>query len=128
MYYRLLILKHIRNLPDESVAEQWGENNNYQYFSENRSFNLLSLGSIRTGAFSHRIGQQGVELVFRESIRLMIKTFTLTLQSIRRISLTSRIIKLAKRVIKKVLELPRNKGKAKKRINRYRCNYKGTEF
>jgi len=30
---RLLILKHIRNLSDESVVEQWQENSYYQYFS-----------------------------------------------------------------------------------------------
>jgi IS5 family transposase len=28
----LLMLKHIRNLSDESVVEQWNENIYYQYF------------------------------------------------------------------------------------------------
>lgn len=28
----LLILKHLRNVSDESVVEQWSENNYYQYF------------------------------------------------------------------------------------------------
>ena len=28
----LLMLKHIRNISDESVVEQWAENNYYQYF------------------------------------------------------------------------------------------------
>jgi len=28
----LLILKHVRNLSDESVVEQWSENIYYQYF------------------------------------------------------------------------------------------------
>jgi IS5 family transposase len=28
----LLILKHLRNISDESVVEQWSENNYYQYF------------------------------------------------------------------------------------------------
>lgn len=28
----LLILKHVRNLSDESVVEQWSENAYYQYF------------------------------------------------------------------------------------------------
>ena len=34
----LLMLKHIRNLSDESVVEQWGENNYYQYFCGESSF------------------------------------------------------------------------------------------
>jgi IS5 family transposase len=29
----LLMLKHIRDLSDESVVEQWNENNYYQYLS-----------------------------------------------------------------------------------------------
>lgn len=29
----LLILKHVRNLSDESVVEQWSENAYYQYFA-----------------------------------------------------------------------------------------------
>ncbi|MEN9919585.1 MAG: hypothetical protein RL662_2021, partial [Bacteroidota bacterium] len=28
----LLILKHVRNLSDESIVEQWAENTYYQYF------------------------------------------------------------------------------------------------
>ena len=28
----LLILKHLRNISDESVVEQWAEHNYYQYF------------------------------------------------------------------------------------------------
>ncbi len=34
----LLILKHIRNVSDESVVEQWGENNYYQYFCGENCF------------------------------------------------------------------------------------------
>jgi IS5 family transposase len=34
----LLILKHIRNLSDESVVEQWAENAYYQYFSVEKVF------------------------------------------------------------------------------------------
>lgn len=33
----LLILKHLRNLSDESVVEQWSENAYYQYFVACRS-------------------------------------------------------------------------------------------
>ena len=34
----LLMLKHIRNLSDESVVEQWFENSYYQYFSGEKMF------------------------------------------------------------------------------------------
>lgn len=34
----LLMLKHIRNISDESVVEQWFENSYYQYFSEEKSY------------------------------------------------------------------------------------------
>ena len=34
----LLMLKHIRNLSDESVVEQWAETAYYQYFSGEQSF------------------------------------------------------------------------------------------
>ena len=34
----LLMLKHVRNLSDESVVEQWFENIYYQYFSGERSY------------------------------------------------------------------------------------------
>jgi len=34
----LIMLKHIRNISDESVVEQWRENNYYQYFCGEQSF------------------------------------------------------------------------------------------
>src|SRR6202035_4972395 len=34
----LLMLKHIRNLSDENVVEQWAENAYYQYFSGEQCF------------------------------------------------------------------------------------------
>jgi transposase, IS5 family len=39
----LLILKHVRNLSDESVVEQWAENAYYQYFSGEQVFPDLYL-------------------------------------------------------------------------------------
>lgn len=38
MMVALLILKHVRNLSDESVVEQWAENSYYQYLSGEQSF------------------------------------------------------------------------------------------
>lgn len=34
----MVILKHIRNISDESVVEQWSENCYYQYFCGEQSF------------------------------------------------------------------------------------------
>ena len=67
----LLILKQLRNLSDESVVEQWAENSYYQYFSGQKCF----AGSDPCEAtelvhFRKRIGEQGMELIFKESIRI----------------------------------------------------------
>jgi IS5 family transposase len=53
----LLILKHLRNLSDESVVEQWGENAYYQYFSGCEHFTPASpCDASELVHFRHRIG------------------------------------------------------------------------
>ena len=42
----LLMLKHIRNLSDESVVEQWSENNYFQYFTGETFFVQLRIGGV----------------------------------------------------------------------------------
>lgn len=67
----LLILKHIRNISDESVVEQWSENNYYQYFCGETSF--VSGAPCEASELVHfrkRIGEQGIELILKESIRI----------------------------------------------------------
>ncbi|MFC1224388.1 IS5 family transposase [Pedobacter sp. BG31] len=67
----LLILKHIRNLSDESVVEQWAENAYYQYFSGERVFAAKApCEASELVHFRNRIGAEGVELIFKESIRI----------------------------------------------------------
>ena len=67
----LLILKHVRNLSDESVVEQWAENNYYQYFCGNQEFTPCQpCASSELVHFRKRIGERGIELIFKESIRL----------------------------------------------------------
>jgi len=67
----LLMLKHIRNLSDESVVEQWMENVYYQYFSGETSYacgepcEASELVHFRT-----RIGEEGIELILKESVRV----------------------------------------------------------
>jgi len=67
----LLILKHIRNLSDESVVEQWMENIYYQYFSGEKSYACgVPCEASELVHFRKRIGEQGIELILKESIRI----------------------------------------------------------
>jgi IS5 family transposase len=67
----LLILKHIRNLSDESVVEQWAENVYYQYFSGEQAFTAQApCESSELVHFRNRIGVEGVEQILKESIRI----------------------------------------------------------
>jgi len=67
----LLILKFVRNLSDESVVEQWSENIYYQYFGGEQFFQpKVPCSSTELVAFRHRIGEHGIEQIFKESIRI----------------------------------------------------------
>ncbi len=67
----LLMLKHIRNISDESVVEQWFENIYYQYFSGEKSYSCgAPCEASELVHFRNRIGTEGIELIFKESIRV----------------------------------------------------------
>ena len=67
----LLMLKHIRNISDESVVEQWSENCYYQYFGGEKVFACgAPCEPSELVHFRNRIGEQGIELIFKESIRI----------------------------------------------------------
>ena len=67
----LLMLKHIRNISDESVVEQWFENIYYQYFSGEKSYACaMPCEPSDLVHFRNRIGPKGVELILKESIRV----------------------------------------------------------
>jgi len=67
----LLILKQLRNLSDESVVEQWSENSYFQYFSGEEYFSSgLPCSPTELVEFRKRIGEEGVELILKESIRI----------------------------------------------------------
>ena len=67
----LLILKQVRNLSDESVVEQWSENSYYQFFSGEDCFTPKPpCVATELVEFRKRIGTEGVELLFKESIRV----------------------------------------------------------
>lgn len=67
----LLILKHVRDLSDESVVEQWSENIYYQYFCGQQEFvPYQPCASSELVHFRHRIGIQGCELILKKSVRI----------------------------------------------------------
>ena len=67
----LLMLKHVRNLSDESVVEQWIENIYYQYFSGEKIYACgMPCEPSDLVHFRNRIGVEGIELIFKESIRV----------------------------------------------------------
>ena len=68
----LLLLKHIRNISDESVVAQWAENSYYQYFCGETSFVPCEpCEASELVHFRNRIGKKGMELIFAESIPIM---------------------------------------------------------
>lgn len=67
----LLILKHVRNVSDEQVVAQFSENAYYQYFCGMESFTIAPpCAASELVHFRHRIGESGIELIFKESIRV----------------------------------------------------------
>jgi IS5 family transposase len=67
----LLILKQLKNLSDESIVEQWAENNYYQYFCGEEYFgNQQPCVPTELVEFRKRIGKEGFELILQESIRI----------------------------------------------------------
>ena len=67
----LLILKHLRNISDESVVEQWSENAYFQYFCGMHEFvPSFPCNASELVHFRKRIGEKGIELILAESIRV----------------------------------------------------------
>ena len=63
----LLILKHLRDLSDESLVEQWIENAYYQYFCGIQEFtSSVPCASSELVHFRKRIGEEGIGLIFQE--------------------------------------------------------------
>ena len=67
----LLILKHLRNVSDEIVVSQWSENAYYQYFCVGLEFMPKQpCDASELVHFRNRIGEEGMELILAESIRV----------------------------------------------------------
>ena len=66
-----LILKHLRDVSDESVVEQFSENAYFQYFCGMESFRTdTPCVPTELVEFRRRIGESGMELILKESIRI----------------------------------------------------------
>ena len=67
----LLILKHLRNVSDEMVVFQWSENAYYQYFCGGLEvMPKQPCDASELVHFRNRIGEEGMELILAESIRV----------------------------------------------------------
>lgn len=67
----LLILKHLRNVSDETVVLQWSENAYYQYFCGQLEFTPKEpCNASELVHFRNRIGEKGMEIILAESIRV----------------------------------------------------------
>jgi len=67
----LLILKYLRNLSDENLVDQWSENLYFQYFGGQQSFQPgIPCVPTELVAFRQRIGEEGIELILKEGIRI----------------------------------------------------------
>ena len=65
----LQIIKHLRNISDESVVEQWQENVYYQYFCGEQDLCVgTPCSATELVEFRKRIGTEGAELILKESI------------------------------------------------------------
>ena len=112
----LLILKHLRNISDESVVEQWSENLYYQYFCGCHEFVAWApCDASEMVHFRKRIGEAGIELIFKESIRINGKdshdpdvNADTTVQE-KNITFPTDS-KLHKKIIKKTLEIVQKEG------------------
>ena len=63
----LIILKHIRNVSDESVVEQFQENAYYQYFCGERFFSTEQpCDPSALVHFRHQIGEEGLDMIPRK--------------------------------------------------------------
>lgn len=71
MMVGLIVIKHLRNLSHESVVEQYSENIYYQYFCGEKEFVAKKpCAASELVHFRNRIGEEGVELILKESIRI----------------------------------------------------------
>lgn len=66
----LLLLKHLKNLGDETVVQEWQQNPYFQYFSGEQRFQWkLPVDPTNLVKFRQRIGESGVEKILQMTVR-----------------------------------------------------------
>jgi IS5 family transposase len=66
-----LILKQLHNITDESIVEQYSENVYYQHlYGQNEFVAKSSYHTSELVHFRNQIGESGVELILKESLRI----------------------------------------------------------
>jgi len=71
MVVGLILLRHLRNISNERVVEEWQEIAYYQYFCGFHEFNINPLcNATELIHFRKRIGAEGARLILEESIRI----------------------------------------------------------
>ncbi len=67
----LLLLKQLENLSDENIILQWKRNPYYQYFCGFDELQIVEpCHSTELVKFRQRIGKEGIEIIFKESVNL----------------------------------------------------------
>ena len=88
----LLLLKDMKGLSDEEVCEVWRENPYFQYFCGEEFFqHRLPVEPPSLSIFRKRIGQEGMERLLQETIRLGRQTGTLTRQDLKRVNVDTTV-------------------------------------
>jgi transposase, IS5 family len=112
----LMILKHEKNLSDETIVEMWKENPYWQYFCGETTFQTN--GPFDPSEFVHfrkRIGEEGAEKILKISILLFgkeaIEDEVLVDTTVQEKNITFPTdTKLQKKIIEKVVKIARKEG------------------
>ena len=88
----LIFLKDAKGLSDEEVCAVWRENPYFQYFCGEEFFqHRLPVEPPSLSIFRKRIGAEGVERLFQETIRMGLKTGTVTATDLRRVNVDTTV-------------------------------------
>ncbi len=92
MMMGLLILKDIEGQSDESVCERWVENPYWQYFCGEEFFqHKFPVTPESLSYFRKRIGEEGMEIILAETIRLGLVSGVVTKKDIEQVSVDTTV-------------------------------------
>ena len=92
MMVGLHILKHMHDLSDEAVCARWVENPYFQYFCGEEYFQFeLPIERSSMTRWRHRIGPEGMEKVFQESLGVAHRTGALRTKDLKRVTVDTTV-------------------------------------